>query len=728
MMLLLIGWSNLIPLQENVSFSGGNSKYSCVAAEARQNIIDTYTWSITDGGSNSPLNCDSFRTTWKTDNEGPSLDNQIIIPTIGGGYDYDVDWGDGTYSFGVTSSILHDYPYPGTWTVTIEGNFPQIYFDNNGDKEKLLTIENWGENSWSSMENAFYGCSNLEINATDAPDLSNVYSMVRMFSNCFSLNSDIGYWYVSNVKDMSFAFSNAITFDQDLGAWNVSEVVNMTGMFDQVTLSTENYDALLMGWANLSLQSNVNFSGGNSLYCLGEEARDNMMGSPFNWSITDGGFGCPLISGAFVTKWKTDNPGASADNQITIPTYNGNNYNYIVDWGDDNIDYGITGEITHTYDVPGEYEVSISGDFPGILFSFYIGEGDEEKILSVEQWGEIHWTTMTTAFFGCKNLVINATDAPDLTGVISMHYMFGKCSSLNQEINHWDVSNVENMSGLFSGASLFNQDISDWDVSHVTNMFNMFSFTDYFNQDISDWDVSAVENMDGMFYFATSFNQDVGQWEDVSNVENMNHMFGGATLFNKDISSWNVSNVERMRYMFYEATSFDQDISNWVVSNVEDFYGIFYNATLSTENYDALLIGWAQQPLYTGLIFHGGYSTYCLGESARQSLEAIGWIITDGGLDCSGRPENDFPPNQNYFSGLTKDEMLIYPNPASDFIQIDGLDINPINRILIYNSLGVQVLDIPAVNRLDISELPNGTYLIKMSDGIEQVSKHFVKM
>lgn len=46
---LLIGWSGLI-LQDNLSFDAGNSKHSYHASAAKQYIIDTYTWTITDAG------------------------------------------------------------------------------------------------------------------------------------------------------------------------------------------------------------------------------------------------------------------------------------------------------------------------------------------------------------------------------------------------------------------------------------------------------------------------------------------------------------------------------------------------------------------------------------------------------------------------------------------------------------------------------------------------------
>lgn len=64
---LLIGWStispNETPLQPNVTFSGGNSKY-CNGASARSSIISNYGWTITDAGqdSNCVLETETFVT------------------------------------------------------------------------------------------------------------------------------------------------------------------------------------------------------------------------------------------------------------------------------------------------------------------------------------------------------------------------------------------------------------------------------------------------------------------------------------------------------------------------------------------------------------------------------------------------------------------------------------------------------------------------------------------
>ena len=113
---------------------------------------------------------------------------------------------------------------------------------------------------------------------------------------------------------------------------------------------------------------------------------------------------------------------------------------------------------------------------------------------------------------------------------------------------------VTTMHKLFYKNVSFNQDIGHWDVSNVTNMSNMFNRAKSFNQDIGHWDVSNITRMTGMFLNATNFNQDIGVW-DIGKVEYIAYMFRGATSFNHDISSWNVSKVVDCRDFSYNTSS-----------------------------------------------------------------------------------------------------------------------------------------------------------------------------
>ena len=284
-----------------------------------------------------------------------------------------------------------------------------------------------------------------------------------------------------------------------------------------------------------------------------------------------------VIAQDFITTWKTDNPGTSNTTSITIPTYPTETYNYDVDWDNDGTfdEFGLTGNVTHDFGVAGTYTIRIRGPFPRIYFWL---AGDTDKILSVDNWGTNPWTSMSDAFSECHNLVINATDTPNLSNVTDMSWMFLRATSFNQDIGDWDVSNVTDMFAMFHEATSFNQDISNWDVSNVTDMGLMFFGTNSFNQDISDWDVSNVTYMGGMFRGAISFNQDIGNW-DVSEVVIMRNMFRYALSFNQDIGKWDVGEVTGMNGMFRYATSFNQDIGKWDVGEVIWMYEMFRNAT-----------------------------------------------------------------------------------------------------------------------------------------------------
>ena len=165
-------------------------------------------------------------------------------------------------------------------------------------------------------------------------------------------------------------------------------------------------------------------------------------------------------------------------------------YDYTIDWGDGSaVESGQTGNATHSYATAGEYDVSITGTFPRIYFN---NTGDKTKILEVKQWGSQPWTSMASAFYGCRNLNITAADVPDLTTVSSMESMFNDTNlSIANNINDWDVSNVTNMTSMFSSSS-FGQAIGNWDTSNVTSMGSMFNDATAFNQDLSSWDTSAL--------------------------------------------------------------------------------------------------------------------------------------------------------------------------------------------------------------------------------------------
>ena len=173
---------------------------------------------------------------------------------------------------------------------------------------------------------------------------------------------------------------------------------------------------------------------------------------------------------AFITTWLTNTP----NEEITIYTYDSfPSYNYSVDWGDGTTTgntNGITGDISHVYSEAGAYTVSITGEFFGI---FNRGDGSPEakenagKLRTIENWGDMPWKTMFHAFNGCTRLVIKDDNAPDLSDVKSLAYMFQDATLFNRDLSHWNVSNIQAMQFMFHNATAFNQDLSGWNTENV---------------------------------------------------------------------------------------------------------------------------------------------------------------------------------------------------------------------------------------------------------------------
>ncbi len=209
----------------------------------------------------------SFKIRVKTDNVGFSSDTQFTLMAIFGDYNYSVDCNDDGIDEAVGLGIgmyLCNYDAPGEYVISISGTFSSPFFRFNDDRQKLISIEQWGTNRWLSMNNAFLQCRNMTLNATDTPDLT-------------------------QVTDMGGMFLEADSFDGDIGDWNVSNVTNMVGLFGNIRLSTPIYDSLLIGWSKLNLQRNVLFHAGLSNYSADAATARASIISNFNWNINDRG-------------------------------------------------------------------------------------------------------------------------------------------------------------------------------------------------------------------------------------------------------------------------------------------------------------------------------------------------------------------------------------------------------------------------------------------------------
>lgn len=124
---------------------------------------------------------------------------------------------------------------------------------------------------------------------------------------------------------------------------------------------------------------------------------------------------------------------------ITLPLKG--TVNVTVDWGDGQSDtYTAAALYDHTYAVEGSYTVEISGNLTQFGNSF-TAIPNNDKLLAVTSFGDIGLTSLSGAFISAKNLIQVPDDLP--ATVTNLEAMFYDCTSFNQNIGSWDVSEVK---------------------------------------------------------------------------------------------------------------------------------------------------------------------------------------------------------------------------------------------------------------------------------------------
>ena len=289
-----------------------------------------------------------FIITVKTDNAGTSASNQFTIPTSTTGitqaFLYDIETSDGQTITGVTGNTTITFPSAGTYDIKISGSFPYMFFSNGGDKFKLLDIKIFGIYALgsTSQQNAFYGCSNMDISATDSGSFGSVTDFRGAFNSCTSLTSlplidtsqailfgtasfngafqncnsliSLPLLDTSNVTSFDWAFQNcmslislpAFDFSSALDCNNIlrnclsliNVPVNLfdnciatdyTNSFFVTNLSQTSIDNILVS-IDTAGQSNGTFtqSGGQAPSATGETAIDRLVGKGWTITVTGG--------------------------------------------------------------------------------------------------------------------------------------------------------------------------------------------------------------------------------------------------------------------------------------------------------------------------------------------------------------------------------------------------------------------------------------------------------
>ncbi len=513
-------------------------------------------------------------------------------------------------------------------------------------------IGSWNTAAVTDMAWMFSGASAFNQNI-GSWNTSAVTDMVRMFSGASAFNQNISSWNTADVTNMVWMFLWASAFNQNIGSWTLNPGVDLSNMLENSGMDCNNYSATLMGWnANPLTPDNRTLGAANLQYGTSAvTARTNLTGAK-GWTISGDSpsvSSCGvIINNDFVTVWDLASTGGP-NTELTFGVATSGTVNYT--W--ETIPTASSG--TGTFSGSTATITGLPADATIRLFiqpvnfqRIIINNGtDQNRLTQIVQWGSTIWTSMQTAFSGCINLQVTATDVPDLSGVTDMSQMFEGCTNLNSpgNINNWNTAAVSNMYAMFFGASAFNQNISSWNTATVTNMgfmffeataFNqnigtwntaavtdmrsMFNVASAFNQNISSWNTTAVTNMSSMFNRASAFNQNIGAWNtaavtdmswmfrhadafnqnigawNTAAVTGMSLMFNSASSFNQNIGTWNTAAVTNMQQMFHQASSFNQNIGSWTLNPGVLLINMLDNSGMDCNNYSATLIGWNANP------------------------------------------------------------------------------------------------------------------------------------
>lgn len=284
----------------------------------------------------------NHRSTWDTTKTsvGSSNSDQIKLPLESTGtYNFEVFWGDGTSDV-ITAwdqaEVTHTYASSGVKKIEIKGQLEGFRFNNTGDRLKLISIENGG-NEFRLGENGDYfsSCGNLTsvcINTDEQLNFSNMFkycyllthvsrmntenavNFTGMFYNCSIFNQDVSFINSSKAtsmesmfrgaylfnQDMSFldtskietfymTFRDCSDFNQDISNFSFESVTDVTYMlYSATSWSKANYDAFLISVAGQTVNPGLSFRC-SSNYTLGgaaEAARTSLINDD-GWTIVD---------------------------------------------------------------------------------------------------------------------------------------------------------------------------------------------------------------------------------------------------------------------------------------------------------------------------------------------------------------------------------------------------------------------------------------------------------
>ena len=203
-----------------------------------------------------------------------------------------------------------------SWDVSSGNLFISTF---QGSNVTLSTLSSWDMSSATNVTKMYQSALHIH-SGISSWDMSNITSISSMFNSSTGVIPDITGWTTSSFENIGGAFANT-NFNQNISVWDTSSVTGMGQMFQNntainqnfgswditnvnaggffrfmdnvTTLSTANYDALLISWEAQGPVSNIStIYFGTTQYTKAPSpaaTAHNSLLTTYNWTIIDGG-------------------------------------------------------------------------------------------------------------------------------------------------------------------------------------------------------------------------------------------------------------------------------------------------------------------------------------------------------------------------------------------------------------------------------------------------------
>ncbi len=485
--------------------------------------------------------------------------------------------------------------------------------------------------SVSTMEDMFYGCSNLTTILVNWQNTSGCRDMSGLFYNCSSLR-EVDFFIktvdVTNVKKMDYLFGGCSKIENiDCGSWKLKSIISMSHFFDNCrNLKSVSLPQLGDSIENISFM----FSDCKKLFEIHGLGNFN----PINIKNMKSMFyGCSVLTDINLSSFtgnKTENIDeifAYCNSLTTIdaPFFSLNNvknydkcfagdtrltrvcaiYNEKFSsllanlWDQKNPSYvngcynnylnqcslsDLKSELEEKFDSLGLVE---NKDF------FWSDLSHEEGVmvlnlnqscyLSVKQL----YANNQSVFSGIDNLEHVVFVKDNTKCIDTFRQLFKNCKNLKSvDFKGLSTHYVTDMNEMFSGCSSLKNiaSLSSLKLSRTTILSGMFMNCNSLEtlDGIKYWDLSHVTDMSRMFENCVSLRNIsfLEKWN-VSNVQNMNRLFYNCSNIQtvEYIKKWDTRSLTNIVQLFYKCVALSEITLDWFTKNITDMSALFYGCT-----------------------------------------------------------------------------------------------------------------------------------------------------